>query len=237
MIKPRYKVVNPLLLCAIFHFQAFASQTMGYEGREAQFPKTNITTVTQRECIKNSMPKPLIEKGRVAMALRIMWRNNEEMVWSQILAFRLACDKFLTNLDGVALFVSAITGTTGKAKGDAGRMVYPGLGFWIVLQAESVDPRAIVRNLQTALKGQAEIKLLQEPPIIKTVDTMTTTLCIVLKDHSNSYIKRRMSACQHDEMGRAAVRIVTKHNELAPFARQAEQSFQSGGVYVDVVHY
>ncbi len=226
-----------------FHLQGYVPQVIA-GGREAQYPKSNITSVSQKESIKTSLTMPLVQQGRVAMALRILWKVNEEMVWKQILSYRVACDKFLKNMTGVALFVSSITGMCGKSTNlEVTKIVYPGLGYWIILDSPLVDPRAIVKSMQSALQGQGEIRLLQEPPIMNTVDLMNNTVCNVLKDHANSYIKRRMGECQsemNDVSGHVtghATRIVVQPNDLAPFAQQAQCLLQKGGINVDVVSY
>ncbi len=142
------------------------------------------------------------------------------------------------------MIVSAITGMVGKTPGaGGGKIVNPGIAYWLVLESADVEPRAIVRNIQGALQGQAEVKLLQEPPIISTVDIMQNTLCTVMKDHSNTYIKRRMAESQVEVNdpamlgGGSSVRLVRLRNELDEFAKQAKESLTNGGIIVDVLEY
>ncbi len=206
-------------------------------GREAQYPLAGISSSVQREAIKQSLALPLAQKGCIGMAFRIIWRTNQDMVWKQIVSYRSACDRFLNNTQGVSMFVSSITGMVGKSA--AGKLVNPGVAYWIVLSCSSVDPRAIVRNIQGVLHGQAEVKLLQEPPVIHTVDTIFGTLCTVMKDHNNSYVRRRMAEAQLEGEASALFpcRIVAQNNELATTARQAKENLDKGGVYVDILEY
>ncbi len=162
------------------------------------------------------------------------------MVWNQILSHRAACDQFVKNLTGISLFVSSITGMLGKSPTvPGGKTIYPGVSYWVVLESADVDPRAIIRNVQLALQGQAEVKLLQEPPLISSIDSMQTTLCTVMKDHGNTYIKRRLSESQPEasDLSRVGTRLVIQPNELAPVARQAQEPLRYVGVLVDVVEY
>ncbi len=178
---------------------------------------------------------------RVGLAFRIIWRTNVELIWRSILSQREACDRFLKNTEGVSLIISSITGMVGKLQGQGGKAVYPGIAYWVVLSSLEIDPRAIVRNIQAALQGQAEVKLLQEPPVMSTIETMQNTLCTVMKDHSNSYVKKRLIASQAElkdtilsEVGNAS-RFVTLQNELDQVAIQARLSLQQGGILVDII--
>ncbi len=207
----------------------------------AQYP-TNSISLAQRNTVKTALAEPLVQQSRVGMALRILWRRNEEMVWQQILMHRFACDMFLKNMEGVTMLVSSITGMKGKSPNPAGgKLVNPGIAYWIILESTNIDPRAIVRNLQGVLLGHAEIRLLQEPPFITTIDTIQNTLCTVMKDHSNSFIKRRINESQVETKDMSekglATRFVVKPNEFANLAKQAQEALQRGGIYVDIVEY
>ncbi len=140
--------------------------------------------------------------------------------------------------------VSSITGMVAKAPSPStDKLVNPGISYWVVLESPDVDPRAIVRNLQGALTGQAEVKLLQEPPILNSLDKMHITLCNTIKDHSNSYIKRRLGESSQDASDPAipgvglATRIVTLPNHLAEFCRQAQAGLVNGSIAVDLLEY
>ncbi len=179
--------------------------------------------------------------NRVGMAFRVLWKGNEEAIWKHILTHRNACDQFIKKMEGVAFVVSSITGMLGKTT--TGKIVNPGLSYWIVLDSPVVDPRVIVRNVQGGLQGQAEVKLLQEPPIISTVETIQNTLCTAMKDHSNTLIKRRIAQSQPEayhtplQDGGFATRLVVQPNDLNNFAKQAQHALQQGGIFVDIVEY
>ncbi len=198
----------------------------------------------QRDTVKAGLVSPLAERACVAMAFRILWRNGQDIVWRQILSQRMACDKYIQSLDGTLLILSSITGLVGKsANTPDGKIVNPGLAYWLVLNSANIDPRWIVRQMQEVLKGQAEIKLLQEPPLITTVETMHNTLCTVMKDHNNSYVKRRMVEC-HTLMNNPSIpnvgfpaRLVVQQNDFANIARNAQEFMNAGGVFIDVVQY
>ncbi len=227
----------------VFHFQTVTGSS---DGREtAQYPTFRITSSVQRDTIKNALAKPLAEQGRVGMAFRILWRGHEEAIWKQILTHRSAFDRFLKNTNpGISLMVSSITGMIAKSQNpSSGKIANPGIAYWIVLESAEVDPRSIVRNVQGALQGQAEVKLLQEPPLMRSLDTMHNTLCTVMKDHSNSYIKRRIAESQLEQKGDSAAdrgyatRLVFQSNDLAAFAQQAHEILHQGGVFVDLIQY
>ncbi len=180
------------------------------------------------------------------MALRILWRlNEEETVWKDILSHRVACDKFIHQQQGVAFFVSAITGMKGKTAAKT-LCINPGVSYFIVLESAQVDPRLIVRNVTAAMQGQADVKLLKEPPIIREMEAMHNALCVVLKDHANGYIKQRIGTsleglCHISEpyAGNAG-RLVVKSGNLNAFAQEAKQTMSAlggGSVVVDVVQY
>lgn len=176
------------------------------------------------------------------MAFRVTWRNNEEVIWRQILSHRVECDKFMKNVPGISLFVSAITGTVGIGKPPtAQKVVFPGISYWVVPFA-IVNPWVILRNFQDTLKGQAEVRFLREPPIINTLDVMQSTMCNVLKDHNNTYIEQRMEACLREHghgypYAGVAARIVANSQDLTAFAKEAEKAMDLGGVRVNVVQY
>ena len=179
------------------------------------------------------------------MALRILWRLNEEATWKQIVSYRVACDKFIYNQEGVAFFVSVITGMKGKTAAKT-LCINPGISYFIILDSAQVDPRAIVRNVTAAMQGQAEVKLLKEPPIIKEIESMHNTLCVVLKDHANGYIKQRIAASQEglsdmsEPFAGPAGRLVVKSDNLGAFAKEAKETMEvlgGGSVVVNVVQY
>ncbi len=213
-------------------------------GREAQYPIPSIKSTSQRDAIKSGLAQPLVDRNAVGLAFRILWRSNQEMVWRKILAHRVACDKFIKTMEGITMMVSAITGMVGKSTQSAdGKIVNPGISYWIVLESANIDPRAIIRSVQGALQGQAEVKLLQEPPIMSAIDTMQTTLCTVMKDHSNTYIKRRMAESEVNTSDPVlpgqgyTVRLVVQQNYLVDLANKAKDSMSTAGVYVDVMQY
>lgn len=189
------------------------------------------------------MTKPLQDKGYVAMAFRVTWRSNEDVIWKQILSQRVACDKFLKSMAGVSLFVSAITGAIGKSPNPAvKKMAYPGISYWIVPDSPNIDPWAILKEFQNALQGRAEIRFLREPPINTTLDLMHSTLCNVMKDHNNGYIEQRMADCQAENgnvypYSGVSTRIVAKSDDLNMFATAAQRSMNTSGICVDVVTY
>ncbi len=212
------------------------------EGRESQYPAAYMTSGLQRETVKKCLAQPLADQTRVGMAFRIVWRGQQEIAWSQILNHRHACDRFLKSMEGASMFVSSITGMLGKAPG-GGKMVNAAVTYWVVLKCPEIDARVIVRSMQGALHGQAEVKLLQEPPIISAVDTIHTTLCNVMKDHSNNFIRRRISQALPEITEKAktdqgfATRIIVVDQELAYFAKQAQEYLIQGGIAIEVVDY
>lgn len=176
------------------------------------------------------------------MAFRILWRGHEEVTWRNIRSHRYQCDQYITNMEGVAMVVSSITGMQAKsANPGIGKIVNPGVSYFVILDSPEVDPRGIVRSVQGALQGQAEVKLLQEPPILSTLEVMQNILCTVMKDHSNTYIKRRMTESKPEvndpcvQGAGCAVRLVslTDDADLVAFASQATESLGLGGIYVD----
>lgn len=200
-----------------------------------------MTSSVQREAVKNALAKPLAEAARIGMAFRILWRHNEEMIWRQILTHRGGCDQFLKNLGGISFMVSAITGMAAKSPNPAiMKVANPGVSYWLVLESPEVDPRAIVRSVQGALQGQAEVKLLQEPPLITSLETIHSTLCTAMKDHSNTYIKRRISESQPEigiatESKLATRLVVVKPTNLDnQLTYRAKDILQSVGIFVDI---
>ncbi len=224
---------------AILHLQMNASDN------QMTYPTTNLTSAIQREALKSGLVKPLLDRSGAAMAFRVVWRNDDtsrEHVWKGILSYREACDNILKNMAGVAFFVSSITGMLSRGSKVPGqKTVNPALGYWIVLNSHSVDPRSIVRNMQAAVGGGAEIKLLQEPPLITMVDPMNNTLCNVVKDHANGYVKRRMVESYAQVKDRLTmgiglpVRMVVLPGEWANVATNAHLELQQGPIAIDLI--
>ncbi len=230
--------VNICVICTfIFQgLQRLSSRT------EAALPCVSISSPGQREAIKNIIAMPLAQKSCVAVAFRIIWKQNEEVLWRSIVPQRLMCDQYLNNMDGISMIISAITGTLGKAADPGGmRRAYPGISYWIVLQSPDVDPRAIVRQVQQSLQLQAEVKLLQEPPLLYTVSDMHSTLCKVMKDHSNKFIKRKIAESDPENTPEGnkgpATRIVAVNSDFVAFATAAQLTFAQEGMSVDAVQY
>ena len=213
--------------------------------REAQYPLAGMSSAVQRETVKVGLATPLAQRGCVGMAFRILWRNNQDAIWKRILTQRAACDKFIHSLHGVSLILSSITGLVGKSSNTPdGKIVNPGLAYWIVLDSPEVDPRDIARQVQAVLQGQAELKLLQEPPLISNADTMHSTMCTVMKDHNNSYVRRRIQECfamTGDPSTPAGpgypCRLVTQYNDVSAQAINYQAALNQGGVFIDVVNY
>ncbi len=218
-------------------FQVAQSQ----DGRETQYPCSNITSATQKDTIRNSLV-PLLNRSGAAMAFRILWRRDEagrEIIWKRILDQRQECDNFVKRLPGIAYFFSSITGMLVRiSKPTVVRYVYPAVAYWVVLKSVNVNPRDIVRAVQTGVDGQAEVKLLQEPPLLTTVDPMSSTLCTVMKDHGNGYVKRRMHE-SHLAQGDTSdtgqpVRIVALPSDLIDVAKESRDILlQRGAIDVD----
>ncbi len=208
------------------------------QSKEAQYPRNYLQSLVQRQAIKNSLADPLVVQGRSGVAFRISWK--EDQVWSQILLLRSAYDKLIKNMDGVVFVISSICGLMIKAANMTGKTIGPAIGYWVVL--ESIDPRAVVRYVQEMVQGQAEVKLLQEPPLMTTLDTIHNTMCTVFKDHSTPCIKRRIVESQMqgiDAMlpnGGFATRLVPT-SELDSLAKLAKPILDEAGVYVDIVTY
>ncbi len=211
---------------------------------QAKYPVQGLTSASQREAVKTAAIQPLVDRHCVAMVFRILWRMNQENTWKQIQLNRVAMEKHLLNLGGIKMMFSSITGMVGKAPGpNTDKLVNPCLSYWIVLESEQVDPRAIVRGVQGVLTGQAEVKLMHEPPIMSDISKMHSTLCTVVKDHSNSYIRRRILESTPDPSDPAmpgvglATRIITLPNDLKDLAKQTQEALRNGGVAVDVIEY
>ncbi len=162
-------------------------------------------------------------------------------MWKKILMHRTACDQMVKKMGGISFMISAITGMVAKSPiPGVGKIACPGVSYWAVLESREVDPRAMTRHMQGSFQGQAEVKLLQEPPLITTMETMHSTLCTVMKDHSNTYIKRRLAESDAESGigtgSRLAARfVVVKPNSFAnDFTQLATESLQKEGISVDL---
>lgn len=224
----KWQVIHAITyIVAIFPFQ---------EMSRAQKPRKNLSSPPQREALKLHLAQPLQAMGRVAMAFRMLWKNNEEMVWKNILAYRAAADQYLKSLAGVACFVSAITGSAG------GQKIHPGVSYWVVLTSDQADPRAIVRCMTTSFPANIEVRLLKEPPIMQDLESMHMTLCTVMKDHSNGFFRLKLAESEAllrpDQTNCAGhvARIVSNDSALLEVARNAQTSMAQH-VALDIIQY
>ncbi len=203
----------------------------------------SVTSAAQKETLTTGLIKPLLEQNSTAMSFRVVWRSSDEgreFAWKNILSHRVICDNVIRNLDGISLFISAITGCVSRPAKPKPPVITPAVAYWALLESADVNPRKIILQLQESVQGQAEVKLLQEPPLLQNAESMINTMCVVMKDHGNNYIKRRIAESYEELKNHVAVdlgqpaKIVVKNNALMPLATQAQVVWQFGKIFVDL---
>jgi hypothetical protein len=178
------------------------------------------------------------------MALRIVWRNNEEQIWQNIQELRKMYDDMIKQFSNdmeMVYFVSATTGVISPQKRTAAR-IYPAVSYWIVLKRHlsTVEAYTMLRSLKERLPSweNSEVKLLQEPPIISTADKQHNVLCTVIKDHNGHYVKRRLTESKPNAFESnysMATRLVTCSHGDVNVLKQMQQELTATGIYLDVM--
>ena len=125
-----------------------------------------------------------------------------EGAWNEIVLRRLMCDDVIRNLPHIDFFISSITGVFTKAssKGMGPKYIYPGISYWIAHEEGAKHPTPSEMDIMRGLKNvcpEAEIKSIrwhysEKKKEARSVDAISAPLFVVLKDHSNSYIRHKI---------------------------------------------
>ncbi len=211
----------------------------------AQLPNAKISAGSQREAIHNGLTTPVLQNSMSAVGFRLLWRATDEQTreteWKKILSHRMRCDDLIKGVHGVAFFVSAVSGVISRRPKPALPTTSPTVAYWVVFQSHSVDPRCVTSMLQNSLRGTAELKFLQELPVINNAEVINGTLCAVLKDHGSSYVYSKMTESYNElktlmpvSMGNP-VRLVTAIPGFENLLGQAQQLLKEANILLDIV--
>ncbi len=213
------------------------------DSREPLYPSVNIQSATQKEAIAKALINPLILKDYIAFAFRIVWRQNEQgrdYFWKHILANRVRCDKMVKGIPGVSMVLSCITGAVSRPPKPKLPITYPAISYWVATKDYDINVRQIMIQLQGIMQGEAEVKLLKEPPLLTNQETMSPALFTSMKDHGNGFVKRKMvesyatlkltMAVEMDQV----VRILLVGAGLSDLAKEAKVICQDANVLIDI---
>ena len=135
-------------------------------------------------------------------AFRMGWfgksGENLEQIWLQQVHLRAIIDGHVNQTPGVAFVVSALSGTASNPLEDGMRKTYPAIAYWVVSQDQEFNERCILPPLQRVQLGTTLKPLHQTSN--RNRAKLTNSLCVVLKDNIESYVRRMTDvsviACQ-----------------------------------------
>ena len=137
--------------------------------------------------------QPLVQRGLYGQGFRVIWRvhgEQQETAWAQVAARRLEADAFLSAQPSIGLFVSSVTGAFTKPshKGQAPQEIFPALAYWVVGHDHTMNINTLITQVSN-LFGRVETREIGSGRTPQ--DRMSSSLFVVLKDHSNSYVRKR----------------------------------------------
>ena len=208
-----------------FHFQ-----TMYTTSHLNKYPSNNLSSRTIRHGLRKHLAVPVDLELYEVHSFRIVWRFDEPLLdyaWGQLVQNQLVSDQVLAGAEGVAYFISGLTGIFNKPnrKGEVPKNIYPAVSYWLVARRGKYDHLLLWQCLQNVYPS-AQIKTIGTPEM-DTVDSIAAALCIVLKDHSSRYMRTRVDAssamCFDGGKGEhPLVRLVLKDRE--DFEEQLSQA-------------
>lgn len=212
---------------------------------DVQYPNSNRLIGCQAQALQYALVQPVLNVPTGVVTFRVVWRASKEardQVWRSILAYRTQCDERIKTLPGVGFFVSAITGVTTRSPKPALPVVSPAISYWIVLKAGFIDDklgREMIKNVQIYYQGQAEVKVLQEPPLVSSLAAMNVSLCTVMKDQANGYVRKKITECLSQSQGQrehgCPARIVVLQGDMSRIVTEAQIKLGQANIMVDML--
>ncbi len=165
------------------------------------------------------------------------------MHWKAIMANRTIFDDILKGMGHHELIVSSISGMFNSPKKNSSvvKMVYPALAYWVMTQRGDFAAQDIIMALaKEAMSTKAEVRYLSSTNLEK-YDEMANMLCMVVKDHNGTYVKRKMLESQtalglaESNIGSVSrIIMVAPSPELESIIRAAQLPINDAKICMDV---
>lgn len=201
--------------------------------RERRYPNNNFASKSQKEALQQFLLQPvsMMLIGSQVVACRLIWRVTGEdatHAWGQIAANRQACDAAIRDINGVAFFVSSVTGVFNKPsrKGMLLQHIYPALAYWVIHRDPLFPVNQVLSRLSAVAVGQPEVRVIGSTSHTQ-YNSMSSSLFAVLKDHTNSFILKKLSSSIEltgmpiTTENLASSKLVLVDAQLGPFVKEA----------------
>ena len=139
--------------------------------------------------------EPVVHQGGLVCSFRLGWfgKSGEvlEDVWQQLVYLRSIVDAQVCETPGVAFVMSALSGTVSQKAGFP-RKTYPAVAYWIASQDHTFQEACILPKMHSLNLGSTVKQLHSTNNTDK--QKMASSLFVVVKDNSESYVRRMADA-------------------------------------------
>ena len=204
-------------------------------------PCGNLKSPEVCKVLQQHIVLPFLQPQYTVTALRMSWFNRSvdylNQVTEQLVHLRAQLDEYVNGLPGVQLVISAVTATRSSTKKVQDMKLYPGVAYWVVLDAASFDQRALCSFLQTT-DSKPTLKLLLQP-YQQTEKDITTALSSVLKDSMEGVVRKLLDYSANTQFGSAAgtypiVRVFNHNSKLNEMIGVAKAKLDKLGLFFDL---
>lgn len=162
---------------------------------EAKFPNFALVNYHAKEPLMKYIVEPVLSNGGLACSFRLGWfgksGENLDQVWEQLVYLRGIVDGQVCNTPGVAFVLSALSGTVSQKAGFP-RKTYPAVAYWVATQDQTFQESYILPKMHSLNLGSTVKQLHSSNNIDK--QKMASSLFVVVKDNSESYVRRMADA-------------------------------------------
>ena len=166
-------------------------------------------------------------------AFRITWRAPSKGLvhaWDSIVSKRITCDRIVSSIPTLQMFVSCISGVfnTAETRRPEQQPVYPSVSYWVVFEDIGAVGELAHQMLRAFPDAQLKHIVSSRPqPNIHWPDVHCRTLFTALKDHNSSYVNEKIIRCLEEVHSGSA----TSHLQ-----QNAKLFVVSHGKYVGQIH-
>ena len=199
----------------------------------ARYPKTNLRGTAIKRTLATSLVAPVRAFDDDVDAFRITWRAPAEglaRAWDSIVSKRITCDRIVSSIPTLQMFVSCISGVfnTAETRRPEQQPVYPSVSYWVVFDGTygvGELSRMILRacpdaQLKHILSSRARLS-------VELEDVFCSTLFTALKDHNSSYVNEKIIHC---------LKGVRSGNATSHLQQNAKLFVVSRGKYAGQLH-
>ena len=176
---------------------------------------------------------PVRASGDDVDAFRITWRAPAEglaRTWDSIVSKRITCDRIVSSIPTLQMFVSCISGVfnTAKTRHPEQQPVYPSVSYWVVFEGTGAVSELARRMVRACPDAQLKhIVSSRARPNRKWPDVHCGTLFTALKDHNSGYVYEKIIRCVEGVCSGSAASHLEHNDKLFVVSR---------GKYVDKLH-